>query len=91
MEQGRLSVLQKNKYPILLIEKRNNKNMILNFVLCQVRLILFNTNLITKNNISYMKTVLNTLKITANFVKSRYKRKNILASLARIFSRWSTF
>ena len=91
MEQGRLSVLQKNKYPILLIEKRNNKNMILNFVLCQVRLILFNTNLITKNNISYTKTVLNTLKITANFVKSRYKRKNILASLARIFSRWSTF
>ena len=91
MEQGRLSVLQKNKYPILLIEKRNNKNMILNFVLCQVRLILFNTNLITKNNISYTKTVLNTPKITANFVKSRYKRKNILASLARIFSRWSTF
>ena len=67
MEQGRLSVLQKNKYPILLIEKRNNKNMILNFVLCQVRLILFNTNLITKNNISYMKTVLNMLKITTNF------------------------
>ena len=44
----------------------------INFVLCEVRLILSNTNLITKKNIPSVKTA---LKITANFVKSRYERK----------------
>ena len=33
-------------------------NIMINYVLCQVRLILFNTNLITKNNISFVKTIL---------------------------------
>ena len=37
------------------------KNNIFNFVLHQVRLILFDTNLSTKNNIPSMKTVLKTL------------------------------
>ena len=31
------------------------------YVLCQAKLILFNANLITKNNISYVKTILKTL------------------------------
>ena len=35
-------------------------NIMIHFVLCQVRLILFNTNLITKNNISFGKNVLKT-------------------------------
>ena len=30
----------------------------INFVLCQVRMILFNANLITKINISFVKTVM---------------------------------
>ena len=34
------------------------KTNIINFELCQVRLILFNTNLITKNNISFVKNIL---------------------------------
>ena len=56
--------------------KTQQKITIFNFVLCQVRLILFDTNLITKNNILYVKTVVkDTLSITANFVKSQYKRK----------------
>ena len=56
----------------------------INFVLCQVRLILFNTNLITKINILFVKTVLKKLSITTNFVKLHYegkKKKNWLASL----------
>ena len=40
--------------------KMQQQKTIFNFVLCQVRLILFNTNLVTKNDISYVKTVLNT-------------------------------
>ena len=43
--------------------------------MCQVRLIVFNTNLIIESHISYVKNVLNLLYITANFVKFRYKRK----------------
>ena len=60
----------------------------INFVLCQVRLILFNTNLITKINILFVKTVLKKLSITTNFVKLHYegKKKKKLASLAHIFS-----
>ena len=38
--------------------KNTKSNMIINFVLCQVRFILFNTNLIT---ISFMKTILKML------------------------------
>ena len=41
----------------------------INFVLCQVRLILFNTDLITTNNISFVKIVMKKPEITANFVK----------------------
>ena len=56
MEQGKMSVLQWNKHPTLLIH--------------QVRLILFNTNLMmTKNYLSYVKTILKTLYIKTNFVK----------------------
>ena len=73
MEQGRMSVLQRNKHPTLLIQK-HNKNNIFNLY-CVKTLILFNTNLITKNNISYLKTILKMLQITANFVKSQYKSK----------------
>ena len=55
-----------------------------NFVLCQVRLILFNTNLITKNNISYMKTVLNTL----NSLETLWNRDT---NVKIIFSWWTSF
>ena len=37
------------------VQKKNN--ILLKFVLCQVRLILFNTNLGIKNNISLVKIV----------------------------------
>ena len=56
--------------------------MTINFVLCQVRLILFSTNLIT---ISFMKTILKTLKITANFVKSPYEHKKTFWRALPIF------
>ena len=46
--------------------------------MCQVRLILVNTDLNTKNNISFVKTVLKTLLITANFVKLRCESKKHL-------------
>ena len=77
--------------PLSQFKNATKNNMILNFVPCQVRLILFNTNLNTKNNISYVKTVLKKFQITANFVKSRSNIKNVLASLARIFSRQNSF
>ena len=41
--------------------------VIFNFVLRQVILILFNTDLNTENNISFVKTILKTLLITVNF------------------------
>ena len=72
------SVSAKMKHSAQLIQK-HNKNDIFNSVPCQVRLILSNTNLSTKNNISLMKTVLKMLSkmlsITTNLVKSRYKHK----------------
>ena len=75
-EQGRILVLQSNKHPYPVNSKNATKNnIIFNFVLCQVRLIFFNTNLSTTNNISLVKPFLKTLQITANLVKSRYKRK----------------
>ena len=71
--------------------KNASKNNIFNFVPCQVRLILFNTNLNTNTNILYVKTVLKKFQITTNFVKSQYEYKNVLASLVRIFSRQNPF
>ena len=59
-EQGRMSVLQRKKHPTLLIQKQQ-KITTFNFVLTQVRLILFNTNLNPKNSISYVQTVLKKL------------------------------
>ena len=52
--------------------KNATKNNMFNFILCKVRLIIFNTNLNTKNNISYVKTVLKKFQITVNFVELRY-------------------
>ena len=68
-------------------------NMILNFVLRQVRLILFNTNLITKNYFireNRSKHALNRRELCEIAIQKCYI-KNVLASLARIFSRWSSF
>ena len=69
-------------------------NIILNFVLCPVILILFNTNLITKNNISCVKNVLKTLKSPQTLWNRDTNLKNILASLyiqnPGIFKTWGT-
>ena len=45
----------------MLIQKRNKNDTIIDFVLRQVRFILFNTNLMTKNDISFVKTALKML------------------------------
>ena len=57
------------------VNSKTQQKIIFNFVLCQVRLILLNTNLNTKNNISLVKTILKSLQITANVVKLQYERK----------------
>ena len=57
------------------VSSKTQQKIIFNFVLCQVRLILLNTNLNTKNNISLVKTILKSLQITANVVKLQYERK----------------
>ena len=60
--------------------------------MCQVWLILFNTSLITKNNISFVKTVLKRrFKSSRNLWNRDMNVKNILASLSRIFLRWNSF
>ena len=52
-----MSVLERNKHPTLLIKKTATKNnIIFNFVKCQGRLILFNTNLITETIFHMLKT-----------------------------------
>ena len=43
------------------VNSKMKQKITFNFALCQVRLILFNTNLNTKNNISFNKTVLKML------------------------------
>ena len=52
--------------------------------MCQVRMILFNKNLITKNR---SKDSLNHHEL----LNCDQNIKNILASLARIFSQWNSF
>ena len=92
---GRVPVLQCNKDLTQLIQKCSKKylifnfihNMIFNFVLYQVRLSLFNTILITKNNISLAKTF-KSLKTLRNHDTNV---KKILAHFARIFLRWKSF
>ena len=56
-EQGKLSLLQWNKQSHPINSKTIKNNIMINFVLRQIRLILFNANFITKNNISFVKNV----------------------------------
>ena len=59
-ELGSVSVtIKQTSHPVN--SKMQQKITLFNFVLCKVRLILFNTNLSTKNNISLVKTVLKML------------------------------
>ena len=55
MEPGSVSVTMKQT--CLPVNSKMQQKITFNFVLCQVRLILFNTNLNTKNNISLVKTI----------------------------------
>ena len=87
------SVLQWwNKHPTLLLIQKCNKKLWL-ILYCVKRSILFNTNLITKNNISSVKTVLKALylnhcKLCEIVIEHK---KNILAYLARIFLQCNSF
>ena len=62
-----------------------------NFVLCQVRYILFNTNLTNKNNSSFVKTILKMLSITTNLVKLRYECKKYFGQPCSYFLQSNSF
>ena len=75
----------------MLIKHTTKINVVLNFVLCQVRLILLNTNLITKNYFiseSCSKDTLNHHKFCEIMIQTQ---KIILASHTRIFSQWNSY
>ena len=76
--------------PPLLIQKHNKKWQY-SFFSCQVRLILFNTNLITKTIFireNHSKDAWNHRKLCETAIRTQ---KNILGSLSLIFLRWNSF